>query len=105
MGIPVICLSGDSHAGRVGVDLLTRIGLVELVAENVKHYREIVLNLARDPRQIASLRASMRRRMSTSPLCNGAAFARSVEDAYRTMWRGWCATRQQPGGTARADRS
>jgi predicted O-linked N-acetylglucosamine transferase (SPINDLY family) len=32
--------------------------------------------------------------MKKSSLCDGPAFARDVEDAYRGMWRRWCA--EQP---------
>jgi predicted O-linked N-acetylglucosamine transferase (SPINDLY family) len=28
--------------------------------------------------------------MKVSPLCDGKAFARDVEAAYRGMWRRWC---------------
>jgi hypothetical protein len=33
----------------------------------------------------------MRARLAASPLMDAPAFARSLEDAYRAVWRGWCA--------------
>jgi predicted O-linked N-acetylglucosamine transferase (SPINDLY family) len=36
--------------------------------------------------------------MQASALCDGPAFARDVEAAYREMWRRWCA--QQTGSAA-----
>jgi predicted O-linked N-acetylglucosamine transferase (SPINDLY family) len=91
MGVPVITLAGRTHAGRVGVSLLTRVGLPELIAENEDDYVQRAVTLARDPERLAALRAGLRPRMTQSPLCDGPSFARHVEAAYREMWRGWCA--------------
>ena len=92
MGVPVVTLRGDRHAGRVGASLLTQIGLTDLVAELVEAYVEIAAALAVDPARLAGLRHSLRPRMSASPLCDAAGFARKIEAAYRTMWQRWCAT-------------
>ena len=35
MGVPVITLAGNTHASRVGMSLLTNIGLPEFVADNI----------------------------------------------------------------------
>jgi protein O-GlcNAc transferase len=45
------------------------------------------MTLARDPARLAERRHSVRPRMATSPLCDAAAFARKVENAYRTVWQ------------------
>jgi protein O-GlcNAc transferase len=37
------------------------------------------------------LRRGLRQRLEGSPLMDGAAFTRDVEQAYRRMWRKWCA--------------
>ena len=89
MGVPVIVLSGDRHAGRVGASLLTRVGLQDLIAENADRYVEIAAALARDPARLASLRSGMRVRVAASPLCDAPAFARGFEAALRAMWRRW----------------
>jgi protein O-GlcNAc transferase len=39
---------------------------------------------------LRTLRANLRERMAASSLCNAPAYARSVETAYRDMWRRWC---------------
>ena len=90
MGVPVVTLAGARHVGRVGASLLGRLGLGELVAGSLEGYVEIAVGLAGDPERLDSLRNGMRERMGASPLTDEAGFARSVEAAYRGMWRNWC---------------
>ena len=46
MGVPVIALSGNTHASRVGLSLLTNLGLQELVAGTFEEYISIAAGLA-----------------------------------------------------------
>jgi tetratricopeptide (TPR) repeat protein len=96
MGVPVVTLRGARHAARVGASILTAVGLDHLIAPTPDEYVAIAAGLARDRDALATLRSGLRERMRASPLCDGAVFARAVEDAYRAMWRDWCAGR---GGT------
>ena len=89
MGVPVVTLAGRHHVARVGASLLTRCGLAELVAVSETGYVETALALARDPARLTGLRLGMRDRLARSPLGDPRGFARSVEAAYRTMWRRW----------------
>lgn len=105
MGVPVVVLAGDRHAGRVGASMLSRLGLEELVAGNADDYVEKAAALAAEPERLARLRGELRGRLLASPLCDAAGFARSVEAAYREIWQRWCAARavparrgQRPGG-------
>jgi protein O-GlcNAc transferase len=75
----------------VGASILTAIGLEQLIAESEDEYVAIARELARDRDALAELRAGLRDRIRASPLCDGAAFARRVDAAYRQMWRAWCA--------------
>jgi predicted O-linked N-acetylglucosamine transferase (SPINDLY family) len=90
MGVPVVTLRGDRHAGRVGASLLTQLGLTELIAASANEYVEIAVAVARDLARLCHLRHSLRSRLDASPLGDAAAFARKIEGAYRTMWRRWC---------------
>ena len=90
MGVPVVTLRGDRHCGRVGASLLAAVGLDDLIAGDVAEYVEIATRLAADRSRLERLRGALRAQMADSPLCDGAAFARTLEAAYRTMWRGWC---------------
>ncbi len=87
MGVPVVTLAGNMHAGRVGTSLLTRIGLQDLIASTYDEYVSCARTLARDADRLSQLRTSLRERLATSPLCDGRDFATLIEDAYRKMLR------------------
>jgi predicted O-linked N-acetylglucosamine transferase (SPINDLY family) len=90
MGVPVVTLCGDRHAGRMTASVLTCLGLTELIADTVEDYRRIAAELAKNVPRRAVLRASLRNHLRAAPLCDGAAFTRGLEAAYREMWRRWC---------------
>src|SRR6267142_1772918 len=48
MGVPVVTLAGDRHAGRVGASLLTRVGLEDMIAHTADGYLATAVALARD---------------------------------------------------------
>jgi predicted O-linked N-acetylglucosamine transferase (SPINDLY family) len=93
MGVPVMTLAGRTHAARVGVSILTGLGLSELVAQSRDDYVEKAAALARDWRRLDALRKGLRLHMQASPFMDGPGFARRLECAYRAMWRRWCALR------------
>jgi protein O-GlcNAc transferase len=90
MGVPFVALAGDRYMARMGVSLLNQVGLGELVARTPDEYVALATGLARDLAQLAALREGMRARLTASPLVDGPAFVRSLEAAYRQMWRAWC---------------
>ena len=90
-GVPVVTLAGRTHAARVGVSLLTNVGLPELIAANTDDYIRIAASLATDLPRLSEWRATLREKMKASPLMDAPRFARNVEHAYREMWRAWCA--------------
>ena len=92
MGVPVVTLSGNRHAGRVGASLLSNVGLADLVARDPHNYIELAVQLAGDLPRLRQLHADLRHRMTRSPLLDGKKFARTVEAAYRRMWRTWLQT-------------
>lgn len=90
MSVPVITLEGYNHASRVGVSLLTRIGLEEFIATSPDDYVRIAIELAREPQRIAELHRTLRSRLLESPMCDGPGFLRNYEYALRGMWANWC---------------
>ena len=87
MGVPVITLAGRTHAGRMGVSLMTALGLPEHVAQDVPGYVSAAVRLASDVRRLETLRQTLRERMRRSPLMDEARFTRSLEQCYLEMWR------------------
>ncbi|KAA0682255.1 glycosyltransferase family 41 protein [Roseomonas genomospecies 6] len=87
MGVPVVTLRGDRWAGRIGNSFLETLGLADrLVADGPEDYIAKTAALIGDPSALADLRAGLREAMLRSPLCDAPAFARSLEEAYRSMW-------------------
>jgi protein O-GlcNAc transferase len=90
MGVPVITLAGTTHAGRVGVSLLTQAGLAELITPTPEAYVELAIELANDLPRLQGLRQSLRERLAASALCDAKGFTRALEAAYRGMWEKYC---------------
>nr|WP_274605646.1 tetratricopeptide repeat protein [Allochromatium vinosum] len=87
MGVPVVTLAGDRHAARVGVSLLSRVGLNELIASSPEEYARIALGLASEPEHLSLLRASLRERLERSPLRDEMGFTRTLEMVLRQIRR------------------
>ena len=90
MGVPVITLAGDSHVSRVGVSLLTSVGLTKLVSDSVEAYVQTAIELASNLDKLTKLRQDLRSQVSKSPLTDGKRISHEVETAYRQMWNQWC---------------
>lgn len=80
-GVPVVTLAGEAHAARVGASLLSAAGLPRLIAPTSHEYVDIAATLAADLPALATLRATLRNQVRTSPLCDGPAYAARVEAA------------------------
>jgi predicted O-linked N-acetylglucosamine transferase (SPINDLY family) len=85
MGVPVITLRGETHPGLVGVSLLTRVGLPELIADNTENYIKTAVDLASSRSKIGALRKGMRQRLQESDLCNVQKFLSNLEASYHRM--------------------
>jgi predicted O-linked N-acetylglucosamine transferase (SPINDLY family) len=90
MGVPVISMYGRAHASRVGLSLLTAVGLPELAVADRAEFVRTSGALAADPGRLAALRASLRERLLSSPLCDRRGFAARFDGALRSMWRACC---------------
>jgi predicted O-linked N-acetylglucosamine transferase (SPINDLY family) len=90
MGVPVVSLTGETHAGRVGNEHPDERGLDGLIARSVDEYVERAVGLAGDNAGRAEMRASLRERVKGSALCDGEAYGKRVSEAIVGMWREWC---------------
>lgn len=89
MGVPVITLAGDRPVSRQTKGLLRIIGLVELSTDTLEKYIQTAVNLANNTEKLSVLRQGLRQRMEQSPLCDGVAFTRTLEETYQTIWQSW----------------
>jgi protein O-GlcNAc transferase len=93
MGVPVVTLAGESHVARVGASLVTSVGHPEWIANEPQSYVAKAIALGTDRAKLAAIRMRLRNEYLASPLADPAALARSIETAYRAMWRTWCEAR------------
>jgi predicted O-linked N-acetylglucosamine transferase (SPINDLY family) len=91
MGIPVLTLPGAVAVSRLGLSILSTVGVAEFVAGSEEAYVQLAARLAGDLPRLAQLRSGLRARMQASVFMDGPRFARNVEHAYRDLWRAWCA--------------
>lgn len=90
MGVPVVSLSGRGHWSRVGLSLLSAIGLQELVCETPEQFASIAGGLAADSNRLAELRGTLRARLAQSPLMDARSMCGALERVYRELWTAWC---------------
>ncbi|MBM3811421.1 MAG: glycosyltransferase [Acidimicrobiia bacterium] len=100
MGVPVITLSGRTHASRLGVGILTQTGLEECIAGSREEYVEMAVRIAREQDWRAAVRGGLRDRFAQR-MMDGGRTAAQVEAAYRRMWINWCAARKPVDGRNR----
>ncbi|QOX79158.1 tetratricopeptide repeat protein [Trichlorobacter lovleyi] len=85
MGVPVVTLSGDRHASRVGASILSHLGEPGLIASSPEEFCATVVSLVNDRAKLQSLRSLLRPRLLMSTLCDGASFVKRLETAYLSM--------------------
>ena len=94
MGIPVITLVGKSHVSRVGLSLLSAVGLTQFITGSDSAYLNRCLELSQDLQILANLRRMLRQKMQASPLMKSVLFTQHLEQHYRTRWQKWCEVSQ-----------
>ncbi|XP_077235700.1 tetratricopeptide repeat (TPR)-like superfamily protein [Tasmannia lanceolata] len=90
MGVPCVTMSGSVHAHNVGVSLLSKVGLGNLIAKTEEEYIELALQLASDIMALSNLRMTLRELMVKSPVCDGPNFTLGLESTYRKLWHRYC---------------
>lgn len=87
MGVPVVSLVGRQHHSRVGLSLLTSVGLGDLAPTRPEAYVAAAVALAGEASRRAFLRRTLRRALEASPLLDGKRLARSLENTLWELWR------------------
>lgn len=89
MGVPVVTLVGNSHVSRMGLSILSTVGLKECITTNSESYIQTCLELANDLESLQKKRVHIREQMQHSPLMDAVSFTRQLEKFYREMWEEW----------------
>lgn len=91
MGVPCLTLKGDRFISHQGESILNNAGLPDWIAQHEDDYVAKAAAFARDTESLAALRAKLRGQVLATPLFDAPRFARNLEEAFRGMWRQWCA--------------
>src|SRR5262249_26840658 len=92
MGVPVVGIEGDSHLSRVGLSLLTAVGMPDMVATSVEQYIALAVKLAAERETLREFSGpALRERIRASTLCDEASFARRLMLLIRHLWKDRCA--------------
>ncbi len=79
MGVPVLTLAGDNHAGRVGQSIMSRLGFEAFVANSRGAYVKTAKMLAAKPELLVNLRTALRGILAGSGACDGKRVAYHIE--------------------------
>jgi len=85
MGCPVVTRAGKTHVSRVGVSLLSAVGLQEFITDTREAYIEKVVALAGQTERLQELRSGMRDRLRQSVLMDEKRFVQGFETALMEM--------------------
>jgi len=85
MGLPVLSLAGDNSVARMGVSILSAVGLESWLANSVNEYIALAQHHAASLDNLATLRAGLRTRLANSQLCDDDAFAIDFAHCLRQM--------------------
>jgi predicted O-linked N-acetylglucosamine transferase (SPINDLY family) len=91
MGVPVMTWPGDRLASRQTLGFLVEMGFAELAAASREDYVARAVALAKDKARLRDIRHALRPAMEAAAFCDGPRFTRTLEQAYRIMWRRYAA--------------
>jgi len=86
-GLPVVTKLGKGFAARVAGSLLTAIDMPELITDTEEEYEKLILELATNPEQLASIKQKLANNLSSKPLFNTELFTKHLEDGYRQAYQ------------------
>jgi len=87
MGVPVVTLAGERHAGRMGASILDQLPAGGAVCDSVEEYVAAACKLGAKGQRSTASRKKLRAALLGSPLTDQESFARGFADALTEMWR------------------
>lgn len=95
MGVPVLTMAGNRPISRQTTGFLRTAGIEGFIGKNENEYVELAIKWSSNIDKLAGIRAGLRDRIKSSPLCDGKRFTANLEAAYRDMWKKWCNSRSK----------
>jgi protein O-GlcNAc transferase len=71
----------------MSASILTAIGLPELIAEDLKRYENLAIELATDKNRLNAIRCKLKTNRLTQPLFDTQRFVSNMENAFEQMWK------------------
>ncbi|KVC61062.1 hypothetical protein WI73_30000 [Burkholderia ubonensis] len=85
MGVPLVTRRGERFLSHIGESILHTLDMPEWIAQDDDDYVAKAAAFASDLPRLAAVRAGLRERLLSSPLCDAARFARHLETAFAQM--------------------
>ncbi len=90
MGVPTLCMHGQSLSSRGAMAIMSHVGLFNCIADNQDDYLNKAIHLVSNIENLMTVRATLRDRFATSALNQPALIAGSLDTAFQRMWKNWC---------------
>ncbi len=86
-GLPVLTLTGESFASRVGASLLNATNLSELVTYSTEEYFNLAVELAINRDRMQALQRRLRENFLNFPLFNTSLYTKHIEKAFTQIYK------------------
>ena len=80
--MPIVTKIGKSFPARVGASLLSAVGLEELITHSNESYEDLAVELAKNTKKLAKIRADLIKNRAKKPLFNTKKFTQDLENCY-----------------------
>ncbi len=84
-GVPIPTVAGDRYVGRMSASVLAAAGAGEWITESPEEWEMLMLALASDPARRRGEGQRIQKGLASSPLCDGAGFAKAFQDLIDTI--------------------
>jgi protein O-GlcNAc transferase len=86
-GLPVLTKAGEAMVARLATSVLHAIEVPELITNTAQEYRDLAIELARDPQKLKLITDKLQENRLTSTLFDPVGNTRHIEAAYTEMYR------------------
>jgi predicted O-linked N-acetylglucosamine transferase (SPINDLY family) len=93
MGVPTLCMAGETPASRFSATLMHHLKLDSFVATSIKDYVAIGVHWSQHTAELRELRAGLRAQFIASPLGQAKSFSDQLGATLRSVWKEWCEQR------------